>query len=367
MDSRWGACCRSASSGWSGRSSSSIISVRCDFAAGHPAQRRRAAASAHRAVDGHLPVRRRDHASRQRRLRAADPAGRGQLDDGGSRNHPFRALRASTRGRRHDARHPGVGRAAAASTRKPSPRSRITPRRTCPRSRVAGVGAADRRQRVRRACARQDPLADVLRALATAAGREGAIAGRVSRARGVRRRRHRRRRRAAVRDRPDDRVHARRARLFTAATAATIMLLGGEPIGERFIEWNFVSSSLERIEQAKADWRAGRMKLPDLDNQEFIPLPGGPPPPAPAMSLARFAARVGSPATRRALSTVSGPRARPSISRRARGCSSAAGGRTRTVPQRRCRACRATTASPDPAARGRTRTTTPMARADRAC
>jgi len=66
---------------------------------------------------------------------------------------------------------------------------------------------------------------------------------------------------------------------FTASTNAIVMLLGGEPIGERFIDWNFVSSSLERIEQAKADWRAGRMKLPDLDNQEFIPLPGGPPPP----------------------------------------------------------------------------------------
>ena len=48
--------------------------------------------------------------------------------------------------------------------------------------------------------------------------------------------------------------------------------LGGEPVGERFIEWNFVSSSKERIEQAKADWRARRMKLPDFDNQEFIPL-----------------------------------------------------------------------------------------------
>ncbi len=60
---------------------------------------------------------------------------------------------------------------------------------------------------------------------------------------------------------------------FTAATAATVMLLGGEPVGERFIDWNFVSSSKERIEQAKADWRAGRMKLPDLDNGEFIPLP----------------------------------------------------------------------------------------------
>jgi redox-sensitive bicupin YhaK (pirin superfamily) len=59
-----------------------------------------------------------------------------------------------------------------------------------------------------------------------------------------------------------------------ASTPATLMLLGGEPVGERFIDWNFVSSSKERIEQARADWRAGRMKLPDLDNQEFIALPG---------------------------------------------------------------------------------------------
>jgi redox-sensitive bicupin YhaK (pirin superfamily) len=58
-----------------------------------------------------------------------------------------------------------------------------------------------------------------------------------------------------------------------ALTPATVVLAGGEPIGERFIAWNFVSSSRERIEQAKADWRAGRMKLPDLDNGEFIPLP----------------------------------------------------------------------------------------------
>lgn len=65
---------------------------------------------------------------------------------------------------------------------------------------------------------------------------------------------------------------------------ATIMLLGGEPVGPRFIEWNFVSSSKERLEQAKADWRAGRMKLPDLDNGEFIPLPEDPPPPANPMS-----------------------------------------------------------------------------------
>lgn len=67
-----------------------------------------------------------------------------------------------------------------------------------------------------------------------------------------------------------------KAVLFLAHEAATVMLLGGEPVGERFVEWNFVSSSRDRIEQAKADWRGGRMKLPDLDNQEFIPLPAEP-------------------------------------------------------------------------------------------
>lgn len=61
--------------------------------------------------------------------------------------------------------------------------------------------------------------------------------------------------------------------LFTAVSAATVMLLGGEPVGPRYLDWNFVSSSKERIEQAKADWRAGRMKLPDADDAEFIPLP----------------------------------------------------------------------------------------------
>jgi redox-sensitive bicupin YhaK (pirin superfamily) len=70
--------------------------------------------------------------------------------------------------------------------------------------------------------------------------------------------------------------------LFTAMADAEIMLLGGEPVGPRFVEWNFVSSSKDRIEQAKADWRAGRMKLPDLDHDEFIPLPRDPPPPPPS-------------------------------------------------------------------------------------
>lgn len=58
-----------------------------------------------------------------------------------------------------------------------------------------------------------------------------------------------------------------------AESAATVMVLGGEPVGERFMFWNFVSSRKERIEQAAADWKAGRMKLPDGDDAEFTPLP----------------------------------------------------------------------------------------------
>lgn len=58
-----------------------------------------------------------------------------------------------------------------------------------------------------------------------------------------------------------------------AKEAATLMLLGGEPLGERFIWWNFVSSRKERIEQAKADWKEGRILLPPSDNLEYVPLP----------------------------------------------------------------------------------------------
>jgi redox-sensitive bicupin YhaK (pirin superfamily) len=61
--------------------------------------------------------------------------------------------------------------------------------------------------------------------------------------------------------------------IIRAQEAATLMLLGGEPLGERFIWWNFVSSRKERIEQAKADWKEGRILLPPHDNQEFVPLP----------------------------------------------------------------------------------------------
>lgn len=58
-----------------------------------------------------------------------------------------------------------------------------------------------------------------------------------------------------------------------AREAARVALFGGAPLdGERHLWWNFVSSSRERIERAKADWKAGRFPaVPDDD--EFIPLP----------------------------------------------------------------------------------------------
>ncbi len=75
---------------------------------------------------------------------------------------------------------------------------------------------------------------------------------------------------------------------FTARTRASLMLLGGAPLGDRYIWWNFVSSRKDRIEAAKADWKSGNFTLPPHDNEEFIPLPdersrpaGGPPSPNP--------------------------------------------------------------------------------------
>ena len=60
---------------------------------------------------------------------------------------------------------------------------------------------------------------------------------------------------------------------FIAKEPSTLMILGGEPLGDRYIWWNFVSSRKERIEQAKEDWKQGRIILPPNDNKEFIPLP----------------------------------------------------------------------------------------------
>ena len=61
--------------------------------------------------------------------------------------------------------------------------------------------------------------------------------------------------------------------VVTAEEDARIAIIGGEHFDKRFIEWNFVSSSKERIEQAKADWQAGRFPKVPGDEQEYIPLP----------------------------------------------------------------------------------------------
>jgi len=63
-----------------------------------------------------------------------------------------------------------------------------------------------------------------------------------------------------------------------AREPSTVMLLGGEPVGPRYIWWNFVSSRRERIEQARDDWQAGRFALPVGDDRELIPAPNDPMP-----------------------------------------------------------------------------------------
>jgi redox-sensitive bicupin YhaK (pirin superfamily) len=55
---------------------------------------------------------------------------------------------------------------------------------------------------------------------------------------------------------------------------AHFMLFGGASLGsQRYIWWNFVSSSKERIEQAKEEWKTGRFDIVPGDEEEFIPLP----------------------------------------------------------------------------------------------
>ncbi len=64
------------------------------------------------------------------------------------------------------------------------------------------------------------------------------------------------------------------AMTLRASAASRVMLLGGEAFTtQRHVFWNFVSSSRDRINQAKEDWKAGRFPLVPGDDQEFIPLP----------------------------------------------------------------------------------------------
>ena len=69
---------------------------------------------------------------------------------------------------------------------------------------------------------------------------------------------------------PGDRIS------ILAVDQSRLMLIGGEPMdGPRHIWWNFVSSSKERIDQAKAEWKTGRFDTVPGDSEEFIPLPEG--------------------------------------------------------------------------------------------
>lgn len=62
--------------------------------------------------------------------------------------------------------------------------------------------------------------------------------------------------------------------VVSSQTGAHFMLFGGASLGsKRYIWWNFVSSSKERIEQAKEEWKTGRFDIVPGDEEEFIPLP----------------------------------------------------------------------------------------------
>jgi redox-sensitive bicupin YhaK (pirin superfamily) len=64
--------------------------------------------------------------------------------------------------------------------------------------------------------------------------------------------------------------------VVSSETGAHFMLFGGASLGsKRYIWWNFVSSSKERIEQAKEEWKTGRFDIVPGDDKEFIPLPEG--------------------------------------------------------------------------------------------
>lgn len=62
--------------------------------------------------------------------------------------------------------------------------------------------------------------------------------------------------------------------VVSSERGAHFMLFGGASLGSpRHIWWNFVSSSKERIEQAKQEWKTGRFDIVPGDEEEFIPLP----------------------------------------------------------------------------------------------
>ena len=152
---------------------------------------RRAAASPYRAGDGHLPVRGRDHAPRQPRHRAADPPGRGQLDDRRPRHRALRTVADTTlraEARRDMLRHPGSGWRCRRRHEEADPEffalSRL--RGTANASRMRGqAGAGDRSARCG---ARPRPAGDVFprRSTPTPSWRPAPCCRSTCRARGAR-------------------------------------------------------------------------------------------------------------------------------------------------------------------------------------
>mgnify|MGYP003693599001 CR=1 FL=1 len=252
-----------------------------NFYAWHPADRRCAAASAHRARHRHLPVRGRDHASRQRRRAAGDPnpdevnwmiAGRGITHSGafreGARARADRCMASGLGGAAHGTRgdatlrshHYGAD-ASAACTKTAAYALRL----------LAGAGfrSARRREDSLAACfyAHWELDRGARRALPARISRSARCtlpAGEVERAR------------AALRRRQDAGVRARRrTRTITGLTQPSIADRARRRAVDgrcRLIEWNFVSFHRKSASvRRRPDFGARRhAKLPDFDGQEFI-------------------------------------------------------------------------------------------------
>ena len=136
---------------------------------------RRAAASPYRPCHRHLPVRRRDHASRQPWHRRGDPSGRSQLDDRGPRHRSFRAHRArSPQGRRADPRPAVLGGAAGIATRRPSRASRTTTARRFRSSAARARPCASSPAALRCAFTGADALGHAVRRCDARGGRDAA-------------------------------------------------------------------------------------------------------------------------------------------------------------------------------------------------
>ena len=234
---------------------------------------RRAAAPAHRPGHRDLPVRRRDPAPRQPGHAAADPPGRHELDDRGPRHRALRAHAPALRPRRPRCSASSPGRAAA-------------PRR----GRAAFVHHAgahlpvvdDSGLRLRlivgELCGARSPVARSRAVLRRrrARGRRRCRARRARGARGLRGRGRGRGRGRRLRGRQHAGVPRRASGIALRAgggARACCCSAASRSTGRATCTGTSSPARSERIEQAKADWQAGRFGKVPGDENEFIPLP----------------------------------------------------------------------------------------------